>query len=341
MRKKRKPRHRKPNNKRSPNKAYPKQRNKERRKYQLPIYQEARSIDLKKFNNSNKGLIFNKWTKQWFEEEEQSKSKKAQKPNDDPKLLEFDKPAFVKNWSGAEKEKKEDTQDIGSQVLIDDYCDRIQKLVTQINGITFEMKTLDRVVTGMGLPHPLENGLIWHHTLGVPFLLGSSIKGMLRSWLETWKSVEPKVIDSIFGKEDSARQVGNCLFFDAIPTESVKLEADVMTPHFQEYYSGKKSEDEKETKDEKELRKEKKEKKETAEKEPVYPHEHSDPIPIPFLTIAPGQRFLFAIAPRNKKSSIDLNQIRSWLEEAMQTVGFGAKTAVGYGRFQKINGEYS
>lgn len=310
-----------------------KQQNKKQWKvYHMPIYQKAQSIRPKDYSNANPGLVFNKWIDQWFEEVEDSESGKDQQIKEQPKLLELDKQRFVKRWNG----KK-----VGNRQLLSIYQERIQKLVSQLNGITFEMKTLDRVVTGMGLPHPLENGLVWHHTLGVPFLPGSSIKGMLRSWLETWESVEPKVIDSIFGKEDSARQVGNCLFFDAIPTESVKLEADVMTPHFQEYYSGKKSEDEKETKDEKELRKEKKEKKETAEKEPVYPHEHSDPIPIPFLTIAPGQRFLFAIAPRNKKSSIDLNQIRSWLEEAVQTVGFGAKTAVGYGRFQKINGEYS
>ena len=68
----------------------------------------------------------------------------------------------------------------------------------------------------------------------------ASMKGVLRAWLETWKSVDQETIDHGFGKETPGSQAGNCLFFDAIPVDCVKLQADVMTPHFQSYYSGDK-----------------------------------------------------------------------------------------------------
>ena len=39
-------------------------------------------------------------------------------------------------------------------------------------------------VSGLGREHPVENGFAWHHILGVPYLPGSSVKGMVRAWAE-------------------------------------------------------------------------------------------------------------------------------------------------------------
>lgn len=211
---------------------------------------------------------------------------------------------------------------MGSASVICDYHKRIKKLVARLNGISFEMETMDRLVTGISYPHPLENSLAWHHTLGVPFLPGSSIKGVLRSWLESWKTIDQEVIDRVFGKDKPAPQVGTALFFDAIPVGRVKCQADIMTPHFQTYYSQDGN------------AKVKKETKKGSNKKERFPTEHSIPIPIPFLTVAPGQKFLFFIAPRNAAETLDIEQIRSWLEEALKTIGFGAKTAIGYGRLR-------
>jgi CRISPR-associated protein Cmr6 len=66
------------------------------------------------------------------------------------------------------------------------------------------------------------------------------------------------------------------------------------------------------------------------------PGDWFNPVPIPFLTIAPGQDFLFAVAPRRPKTQeadTDLQLIEDWLESALDLIGAGAKTAVGYGRF--------
>ena len=270
---------------------------------QIPLYQGAPSI--KWTFDANQGLLFNKWIKWSMEAEDGKEPKQTEKPLQ----LEFDKKKFVQDWM-----KKK----VGKKSFIDGYQKRIRKLVKRLNGITFEMKTMDRLVTGMSLPHPLENNLVWHHTLGVPFLPGSSIKGMLRAWLETWKSLDQAILDHVFGSE---AQTGNCLFFDAIPIDVVKLQADVMTPHFQAYYSGVEQGDEANRNPDKDTH--------------PYPDERSNPIPIPFLTVAPEQTFLFALAPRRDTSKLNLKQIQLWLEEALCTVGFGAKTAVGYGRFKR------
>lgn len=59
-----------------------------------------------------------------------------------------------------------------------------------------------------------------------------------------------------------------------------------------------------------------------------WPHGMDSPVPNPFLTIKPGQRFLFAVqGPEDW-----CNLARQILKEAAMEQGFGAKTRVGYGR---------
>ena len=61
------------------------------------------------------------------------------------------------------------------------------------------------------------------------------------------------------------------------------------------------------------------------------------PVPIPFLTVAPGQSFHFALAPRTFSNAdrADCHTAAGWLENALLELGAGAKTAVGYGRFER------
>ncbi|HHX86956.1 MAG TPA: type III-B CRISPR module RAMP protein Cmr6, partial [Firmicutes bacterium] len=139
-------------------------------------------------------------------------------------------------------------------------------------------ETLWRFTTGLGLNNPVENGMAWHHNLGVPYLPGSSVKGLVRSWVEQWLDHSSQdEINRIFGprgtrdNEEPIKGVGSIIFFDALPVTPVRLAADVMTPHYQKYYSGS---------------------------EP--PGDWQDPNPIPFLTVDEGQAFLFAVAPRKR-----------------------------------------
>lgn len=247
----------------------------------FPIYREAQTH--KPTPSANPGLVYNKWIQSW------SSPAKHQ--------LELDKTDFLNDWN----------KQVGDTQLLQLYQHRMKRLIKQQKGVYFQLKNIDPFVTGMGLPHPLENGLVWHHNLGVPYIPGSSLKGVLRTWLETWMQMEDETIEQVFGKEGSQHQVGSCLFFDVIPINRVKLQVDVMTPHFQEYYN--------QTKD--------------------YPDERSEPVPIPFLTVAPDQRFLFSVSPRNPTCMLDMEKVQTWISDALFTLGLGAKTAVGYGRFEK------
>ena len=59
---------------------------------------------------------------------------------------------------------------------------RMVRLVEAHGGRWRVFRTTSRFVTGLGRRHPVENGFAWHSTLGVPYLPGSSVKGMVRAW---------------------------------------------------------------------------------------------------------------------------------------------------------------
>ncbi|WP_053959479.1 type III-B CRISPR module RAMP protein Cmr6 [Sulfobacillus thermosulfidooxidans] len=94
--------------------------------------------------------------------------------------------------------------------------------------------------------------------------------------------------------------------FDAIPLGSVTLRGEIMTPHYAPYYQKQES-----------------------------PGDWFSPTPIPFLTVPKGQRFLFSIVAPSEH----LNRIEEWLEETLTWAGLGAKTAVAFGRFRRIQAE--
>ncbi|MFB6271713.1 MAG: type III-B CRISPR module RAMP protein Cmr6 [Salinibacter sp.] len=173
-------------------------------------------------------------------------------------------------------------------------------------------KSAYNFVTGLGRAHPVENGFAWHHTLGVPYLPGSSVKGMVRAWAERWETWEDDAqktdtINRIFGPKQGDLHVGSVIFLDALPTEPVQLKADVMTPHYGPYYQDESGE--------------------------TPPTDWHPPTPIPFLVVDDGQGFLFGVLPRRDGAQADCRRAQVWLQDALCWIGTGAKTAVGYGRF--------
>ena len=200
---------------------------------------------------------------------------------------------------------------LGNSALIDQYANRHNDLIEKLGGIVHRITTEGPFVTGLGREHPIENGFAWHHTLGTPFLPGSSLKGLIRAWaFELYLDLDdgPKKneikdqIDRIFG---TPGQVGSIIFFDMIPFEKPILKADVITPHYSKYYQ------EKET-----------------------PGDWLSPVPVPFLVVAPGAHFVTGFAPRKPENTQDLDTIGTWLKDALVWIGAGAKTASGYGRFK-------
>lgn len=175
-------------------------------------------------------------------------------------------------------------------------------------------------VTGMGNSHPVENGFLWHYTLGTPYLSGSMVKGLVRALIEQYYQGEDKadLLYQWFGsdakdpkKASRDSQAGELIFFDAIPTSPPTLSVDIMTPHMGDWYA--KGADIKNAKND-------------SDKIPADWH---DPTPIPFLAVK-NANFLFSIGKR-PHSKIDIKEVFACLDNALQYLGAGAKTQTGYG----------
>ncbi len=193
---------------------------------------------------------------------------------------------------------------VGSRELLEEAARRTSQLVFARDGRFGVFVTTSRFVTGLGRSHPVENGFAWHHSLGVPYLPGSSVKGLVRAWARD-AGVARDRIDTLLGKEGRA---GALAFLDAIPTEPPRLEVEVMTPH----YGGWTPED--------------------------PPGDWRSPTPIPFLVTSAGAAFLFSVLPCRRVGSDEAKEVFSWLERALDEAGAGAKTSIGYGRFRLDSG---
>lgn len=193
---------------------------------------------------------------------------------------------------------------------------RQEKLAQQLCGSdqepTLYVKTDWRFVSGLGIGHPYETGFIWHRTLGVPYLPGSSVKGLLRAWTRDWIDKQDRV-NYLFGPDpDPAKGeqagVGALIIFDALPTQPPKLEVDILNPHYGPYYES------------------------NGDKPPA---DYYNPVPVFFLTVAPNQPIRFCLAPRpGAGTSSDVLEGLELLREALEILGAGGKTAVGYGTFE-------
>ncbi|MDP2824011.1 MAG: type III-B CRISPR module RAMP protein Cmr6 [Sulfuritalea sp.] len=186
--------------------------------------------------------------------------------------------------------------------------------------------------TGLGNEHPLENGFSFLTPYGLPYLPGSGVKGVIRraaeelaggDWGDThdWNDV---AILALFGpgEEDFARdrdtnpQQGALRFWDVLPqTPKHSMSVEIMTPHLGDYYQGK-------------------------DDGKVTPKTSLTPNPIPFLAVPPATTFLFHVEcnPARIDSAYLLKNWKPLIEAAFvhagKWLGFGAKTAVGYGRME-------
>lgn len=191
---------------------------------------------------------------------------------------------------------------VGNTELLREAVQRQHDLVTALNGHLFPLATVWRFASGLGRSHPVENGFAWHYELGTPYLPGSSVKGVARSWA-AWRPFRD--IDRVFGPEPkTGLHAGSVIFLDALPVEPVALDADVITPHYGPWYQ-----------------------------EGKVPGDWHSPVPIPFLTVAAGQMFQFALLPRTPADRSDCEVAAGLLREALEKLGAGARTAVGYGQF--------
>jgi CRISPR-associated protein Cmr6 len=241
---------------------------------------------------------------------------------------------------------------------------RWQAAAREAQAEVFSLRTGWRLITGLGRKGPLEVGFTFHR-YGFPYLPASSVKGLARAWglftiaevlgedvlaaaAEAYRRETPdkdkvqpltallrlleidasdafarrweqvlgdgreearelaRAFRAIFGTTAAS---GQAVFFDAIPAAMPHLELDIMNPHVPEYYrdGGK-----------------------------TPPASWQSPVPVYFLTVAPGTEFRFAVAWRGTLD--DMGRARRalakhWLMSALTELGAGAKTGAGYGYF--------
>lgn len=173
--------------------------------------------------------------------------------------------------------------------------------------------------TGLGWEHPNENGFAFLDPYGLPYLPGSGVKGVLR-WAARELARDPagetagwtdEAITALFGEEDPKKPQaqGALRFWDVIPElEGGTLDVDILNPHDGDYYQNGGT-----------------------------PHDAGQPVPVFFLIVPPNSRFHFRvdlIAPNRLVENLrdDWKALmQAAFAHAFDWLGFGAKTAVGYG----------
>jgi CRISPR-associated protein Cmr6 len=202
----------------------------------------------------------------------------------------------------------------------------------------FQMENITRLIVGLGGKGALEFGITLHHVTGLPFIPGSALKGLARSYAfltlaqkhgkaseqlenfekELFNYNHPQETDEYnfvkaFGSQEAA---GVCQFFDGVLSgisSDNLFTLEVMTPHFVKYYN---------------------------EKGKTAPHDADNPIPISFVTVSEGNVWAFGIrlcahALHSEYIPV-LQYARKALRAGLTEMGVGSKTSNGYGFFASL-----
>jgi CRISPR-associated protein Cmr6 len=167
-----------------------------------------------------------------------------------------------------------------------------------------DVQTQGRLIVGLGGKGVLETGLTLHHTYGVPYIPGSSLKGLTSHYGLKAAGLDAKQHTCLFGTTDDS---GYAVFHDAwIFPESVAggcLAPDVMTPHHTDYYMSGDA-----------------------------PLDNDKPIPVSYLSVKGDFRLAITCPdwPDGAEIAMEL------LLDALANWGAGGKTSSGYGRMHEI-----
>lgn len=206
----------------------------------------------------------------------------------------------------------------------------------------FDLEAKSRLIVGLGGKGTLEIGITLHQPSGLPYIPGSALKGLARSFAlfyfaerrgmafdsakpdamkKALEALEKELEEEHFQTADEAlfplafgtqKTAGAVVFYDSvlksIPDGKSIFQVDVMTPHFFQYYS-------------------------SSGMRP--PNDADNPVPVNFMTVTAGTVFGFAVGVRQNStiSEQQLEQAALMLLNGLEMFGIGAKTAAGYGAF--------
>lgn len=286
----------------------------------LPIYQSGQTYQTAKtmFNdNSHSGLWFERfYDYQIFDnqgnpivDERTKKDAKIQEKND-----------FFKSFNGSKGVRQ-----CGNNNDLQNYAERLANLCHAQQGKTAIYQNDWLMAIGLGNSHPLENGLLWHPTLGVPYFQGSTVKGLAKALMEKW-GADPELIKRWFGSVNSPllknelgeladeQCIGDFIFLDAVPVAPVMLKQSIMTPHYGDWYQQGDS---------------------NPTNKSTQPGDWHSPVPVGFLAVE-KVKMQFGVMPRlgANVSTDEIEQINNVIRMALEHLGIGAKTATGYGRMR-------
>jgi CRISPR-associated protein Cmr6 len=241
--------------------------------------------------------------------------------------ISFDKNVNLGLWldkfiEGQDNEKKDGERfksqivNQATQIKISDayekFFDLRQDCLNEIQpNICKAIEVDSRMIIGLGGESIWENAISIHRTYGVPFIPGSTLKGVTANYARKFlKDFDQngEAYKFIFGSQESA---GFITFHDALLCpETAKIQflhADIMTVHHQNYYSDKKDK----------------------EANLIPPADWDSPNPINFVS-ASGKYQLVLTSVEDCENW--LNIVVEILTHALQDEGVGAKTSSGYGR---------
>jgi len=210
---------------------------------------------------------------------------------------------------------------------------------------SFKATTRWRMVTGLGGESVYKNDMTLHPVFGFPYIPGQAIKGVVRSWIiqEIFNKIEKNAFESklfcdIFGCPEESyykkEHKGQVTFLSANPLGNIHLQLEVMTPHYGKYYEPKNTS--------------------------IPPADYLSPVPLFFLTVC-NTEFQFFAGCNNKNPLLNdyinigeaddllvkhfkdsntkiedptmLDLVEYFMKDVIELRGIGAKTSVGYGRF--------
>jgi CRISPR-associated protein Cmr6 len=257
----------------------------------IPLYKNANTPE-KRDEQGNAGLWFERFFNQYDEKWQVGDTAKSD---------------FLKQLSGDNNKGA-----CGNDKQLKQFATRHNAMVDKQQGQWGVFENDWHWISGMGNNHPVENGVLWHTVLGVPYLAGSGVKGLVRAWMELQETPDYDLIHQWFGSDhkDPAQQnkpiqAGQVIFHDATPYKRVNLILDVMTPHTGKWLSEGGLDN--------------------------VPGDWHDPIPVFFLSCKKiVLNFSLSKMP-HADSNLDLKQVWKALSDALDFLGSGAKTGTGYG----------